>query len=260
MEAFVAAVLGGTLQDERLTPGSPRGWVYAERRSEFLVPWGFLRDWGFKTKQRFTELEATWTREGLVRGRGSLAVNGRWVTCLLFTEAAALQLHEDLRSLLAQSFVPVPASEVRPSKTHVLVQGNPDPGNREGSTRSAQSSPPLPHLHEFLRALDQAGGHFIGHPARDEQLPVHGRWQARSKDGSIVVLVERHVAEAMLKSIGVTETRTVLTLWRQAGILFLGGQVRGGFFTRRTHREGNEFLALRWDQIRPFLSPQTPKF
>lgn len=259
MEAFVETVLSGTLRDERLTPGSPHGWVCAERRSEFLVPWGFLRDWGFKTKQRFTELEATWTRDGLVRGRGSVVVNGRWVTCLLFTETAALQLPEDLRGLLAQSFAPVPANEVRPSKTRVLMHGNPDSSGKGGSSRSTQSSPPLPQLREFLRALDQAGRHFIGHPARDEQLPVHGRWQARSKDGSVVLLAERHVAEAMFKSIGVMEIRRVLTQWRQAGILFLGGQVRGGFFTRRTHREGNEFLALRWDQIRSFLPPQVPK-
>ncbi|HEX4841281.1 MAG TPA: type IV secretory system conjugative DNA transfer family protein [bacterium] len=260
MEAFMEAVLRGALRDERLTPGSPRGWVCAEKRSEFLVPWGFLRDWGFKTKQRFTDLEATWTRDGLVRGRGSVVVNGRWVTCVLFTHAATLQLREDLRGLVAQSFVPVPGSEVRPSKTRVLMHGNPEPGKREGSTRITQSSSPLPHLHEFLRALDQTGGHFIGHPDRDKQLPVHGRWQARSKDGTVVLLVERHTADAMLKSIGVMETPRVLTLWKQAGILFLGGQVRGGFFTRRTHREGNEFLTLRWDQIRPFLSPQTPKF
>jgi len=259
MEAFMEAVLRGTLRDERLTPGSPRGWVCAERRSEFLVPWGFLRDWGFKTKHRFTDLEATWTRDGLVHGRGSVVVNGRWVTCLLFTEAAALQLREDLRGLLAQSFAPIPASEVRPSKTRVLMHANSDPHRGDESTRITQSPLPLPHLDAFLRALDQAGGHFIGHPGRDEQLPVYGRWHARSKDGSAVLLVERHAAETALKSMGVKEARIVLSLWRQAGILFLGGQVRGEFFTRRTHREGNEFLALRWDQIGSFLPSQIPK-
>ena len=256
---FVEAVLHGTLRDERLAPGSPWGWVNAERRDEFLVPWGFLRDWGFKTKQRFTELEATWTRDGLVRGRGSVVVNGRWVTCLLFTETASLQLPEDLRTLLAQSFAPVPANEVRPSKTRVLMRGNPAPSGGDGSTRSTQSSPPPPHLNEFLRALDQTGAHFIGHPTRNDQLPVHGRWQAGCRDGTVVLLVERHAAEALFKSIGVMETAKVLTLWRQAGILFLGGQIRGRFFTRRTHREGNEFLALRWERIRPFHQPQVPK-
>ncbi len=260
MAAFVESVLRGTLRDERLTPGSPVGWVCAERRSEFLVPWGFLRDWGFKTKQRFTDLEAAWMGDGLVRGRGSLVVSGRWVTCLLFTEAAALQLPENLRSLIAQSFALVPSSEVRPSKTRVLMRRNLDPGGGDGDTRSTQSPRPLPYLREFLRALDQDGHHFIGHPARDEQVAVHGRWQAGSKDGSVVLLVERHAAEAMFKLMEVTEPRGVLSHWRQAGILFLGGQVRGGFFTRRTHREGNEFLALRWDQIRSFLPPQIPKF
>lgn len=259
MAAFVKAVLRGALRDERLTPGSPLGWVSAERHSEFLVPWGFLRDWGFKTKQRFTDLEAAWTRDGLVSGRGSIVVNGRWVTCLLFTEAAALQLPEDLRGLVTQSFASVPASEVRPSKTRVLLHRNLDPGGGDGNMRSTQSSPPLPHLREFLRTLDHAGRHFIGHSARDEHVPVHGRWQSHSKDGSAVLLVERRAAAAMFKLIGVMEPSGVLSQWKQAGILFLGGQVRGRFFTRRTHREGNEFLALRWDQIRSFLPPQIPK-
>jgi len=44
--------------------------------------------------------------------------------------------------------------------------------------------------------------------------------------------------------------------WKQAGILYLGGQVRGGFYTRRTHPEGNEFLALRWDKVHRYR--QTP--
>jgi Type IV secretory system Conjugative DNA transfer len=259
MEAFVEAVVHGALRDERLAPGSPRGWVYAERRSEFLVPWGFLRDWGFKTKQRFTELEATWTRDGLVQGRGSVAVNGRWITCLLFAETASSQLPADLRALIAQSFAPVPANEVRPSKTRVLMQANPGPGGGGGSTHSTQSSPPPPHLVEFLRAIDLSGAHFIGHPARKDQLPVHGRWEAGCRDGSVVLLVERHAAEALFKSMGVMEAAKVLTPWRQAGILFLGGQVRGGFFTRRTHREGNEFLALRWDRIRSFHPRAVPK-
>lgn len=259
MEAFVEAVLHGTLRDERLAPGSPSGWVCAERRSEFLVPWGFLRDWGFKTKQRFTDLEAAWTRDGLVRGRGSVVVNGRWITCLLFTEIATSQLPEDLRALLVQSFVPVPANEIRPSKTRMPVHGNPDPSGGDGRAPSTQSSPPPPHLPEFLQALDQAGCHFIGHPARNEQMPVHGRWRAGSRDGGVVLLVERHAAESVFKSMGVMDATRMLTLWRQAGVLFLGGQVRGGFFTRRTHREGNEFLALRWDRIRPFSLLHVPK-
>jgi hypothetical protein len=256
------AVLRGSLRDERLTPGSPRGWVCEETPSEFLVPWGFLRDWGFTTKQRFTDLEATWTRDGVVRGRASVEVKGRSITCLLFSETAALRLPEDLRGLLTQTFARVPANEVRPSKTRVLSHLGYNAGERSASTRSIAVSPPPPHLHEFLQALNQAGGHFIGHPARNEQMPVHGRWQAGSKDGGLVLLVERHAAQAVFKSVGVTEAARVLTLWKQAGVLYLGGQVRGGFFTRRTHREGNEFLALRWDRIRPShpTGVEVPKF
>ena len=80
---------------------------------------------------------------------------------------------------------------------------------------------------------------------------MHGRWQASSKGGE-VLLVERSAAQAVFESIGITDPAEALALWRQAGILHLGGQVRGGFYIRRTHPEGNEFLALRWEQIRRY--------
>jgi hypothetical protein len=111
-------------------------------------------------------------------------------------------------------------------------------------------------LIEFLRELDRAGSHFIGHPARNEQPPVHGRWRANSKDGGLLLLVERNAVQALFKSVGVAEPADVLTHWKQAGVLYLGGQVRSEFYTRRTHREGNEFLALRWDRIRQHLPQQ----
>ena len=78
---------------------------------------------------------------------------------------------------------------------------------------------------------------------------MHGRWQASSRGGE-VLLVERSAAKAVFESVGVSDPAEVLTLWKQAGVLYLGGQVRGGFYIRRTHPEGHEFLALRWDQIR----------
>src|SRR2546427_5169999 len=95
------------------------------------------------------------------------------------------------------------------------------------------AGPPLRFI-EFLQALEQAGVHFIGHPARDEEAPVHGRWQASSKGGE-VLLVERSAAHAVFESAGVSDPAEVLALWKRAGILYLGGQVRGGFYTRRTH-------------------------
>ena len=115
LAGFIGEVLHGSLRDERLAPGSPRGWIFEDKRGEFLVPWGFLRDWAFKTRRRFTDMEAAWTRDGMVRGRASVTVNGRSITCLLFSKSAALRLPGQLQRLVAQSFVKVPPTEVHPS-------------------------------------------------------------------------------------------------------------------------------------------------
>src|SRR2546422_2887655 len=66
---FIVEVLHGSLRDERLAPGSPRGWGFDDKRGEFLVSWGFLRDWAFRTRRRVTDLEGAGTRDGLVAGR-----------------------------------------------------------------------------------------------------------------------------------------------------------------------------------------------
>ena len=82
---------------------------------------------------------------------------------------------------------------------------------------------------------------------------------AKRPDGGDVLLVERTAAKAVFESVGVSDPAEVLTLWKQAGVLYLGGQVRGGFYIRRTHPEGHEFLALRWDQIRCYLPVAYPQ-
>lgn len=254
---FIAEVLHGSLRDERLMPGSPRGWVFEDKRGEFLVPWGFLRDWAFKTQRRFTDVEAAWTRDGFVRGRASLVVNGRSITCLLFSKAAAMQLPYDLQRLLAQSFAKVSATEVRLSTARAVKDWGPDLMTGDnvvvtpGRVPDRVAAPP--RLVEFLRALDQAGMHFIGHPARNEEAPVYGRWRANSKGGELL-LVERGAARILFEAIGVGDPAEVLALWKRVGVLHLSGQVRGRFFTRRTHPEGNEFLALRWNGIQHYLS------
>lgn len=256
LAAFITEVLHGSLRDERLIPGSPRGWVFEDKRGEFLVPWGFLRDWAFKTRCRFTDLEATWTRDDLVRGRASVNVHGRAITCLLFSKIAAVRLPSEIQRLLAQSFAKVPPSEVRLSTVRAVKDWGPDlpaDGKHGESARITGGSPPPPRFIEFMQALEHAGVHFIGHSARDEEAPVYGRWQANSKGGD-VLLVERSAAQAVFESVGVADTAEVLVLWKQAGILYLGGQVRGGFYVRRTHPEGNEFLALRWGQVRRYHS------
>jgi hypothetical protein len=256
VSSFLLEVVYGSLRDERLPPGSPRGWMLAENRGEFLVPWGFLRDWAFRTRRRFVDLEAAWTRAGVVRGRASVAVNGRSITCLLFSETVGSHLSPELPGAFAQLFSPIPATEVRLSTARGRKDGGPELTGGEGTVRSAVDLPSPPRLIEFLRELDRAGSHFIGHPARNEQPPVHGRWRANSKDGGLLLLVERNAVQALFKSVGVAEPADVLTHWKQAGVLYLGGQVRSEFYTRRTHREGNEFLALRWDRIRQHLPQQ----
>jgi hypothetical protein len=255
LAAFIAEVLHGSLRDERLLPGSPRGWIFEDKRGEFLVPWGFLRDWAFKTGRRFTDQEAAWTRDGLVRGRASVTANGRSITCLLFSKPAASQLLPDLQLVLAKSFAQVAPTEVRLSTVRILRDWGPDlaDGGNADRTPHGDLDRPVPRgLVEFLQALERAGIHFIGHPARNEEAPVYGRWRAGSKGGE-VLLVERAAAKAIFESVGVTDPTDVLGLWKQAGVLYLGGQVRGGFYTRRTHPEGHEFLALRWDQLRHHL-------
>jgi hypothetical protein len=247
--SFVTEVLFGSLRDERLASGSPRGWMVSDQSGVFLVPWGFFRDWAVKTRRRFIDLEATWVRVGLAHGRASIAVQGRAITCVLFSKRAALHLPNQLRHALTQSFATIATTDVRLSTANAASGWRPNPVGGRGTAEQADHSPPPPRLVDFLNALDRVGTHFIGHPARTQEPPVHGRWRANSKDGGKVLLVERNAARAIFESLGVADPVDVLARWKQAGILYLGGQVRGGFYTRRTYAEGNEFLTLRWDQI-----------
>ncbi len=255
--SFVTEVLHGLLRDERLASGSARGWVFEEKRGEFLVPWGFLRDWAFKTHRRFTDLEASWLREGLLRGHASLTAQGRAITCLIFTKTAALQLPAELQQTLAQMFAKVSATAVRLSTTRIAKGWGPDlvvsasNGETDGH---AQGHPAKRGLVEFVHALEQAGIHFIGHAARDQDAPVYGRWRATAKDGSGLLLVERNAAKAIFESVGVSDPSWVLGSWKQASILYLVGEVRAAFYIRRTYPEGREFLALRWSAIQQFIS------
>jgi hypothetical protein len=255
--SFVSEVIRGSLRDERLAPGSPRGWVFENKRGEFLVPWGFLRDWALKTHRRFTDLEASWVREGLLRRRASLTVDARAITCLLFTKTAALRLPVELQQTLAQTFARVSATTVRLSTTRIVKDWGPDladsPGNGKADSY-VQANPALPQLPEFVKALHYAGMHFIGHAARDQEAPVYGRWRATAKGGTELLLVERTAAKAIFESVGVGDPSRVLGAWKQADVLYLEGEVRAGFYIRRTYPEGREFLALRWTCVQHLLS------
>jgi hypothetical protein len=255
--SFVSEVLHGSLRDERLAPGSPPGWVFEDRRGEFLVPWGFLRDWALKTRRRFTDLEATWFREEILRGRASLAVEGRPITCLLFTKTAALRLPAELHHTLAQTFAKVSATAVRLSTTRILKDWGPDVASSPSNANAngyAQGRPAPSRLVEFVQAIEQAGTHFIGHPARDAEAPVYGRWRATAKGGAELLLVERNAAKAIIQSMGVGDPSWMLGAWKQAGVLHLEGEVRAEFYVRRTYPEGREFLAFRWLSIQQFFA------
>src|SRR5206468_3149935 len=113
-------------------------------------------------------LEAAWTRDGLVRGRASVTVNGRVITCLLFSKSAALRLPGELQRLVAQSFVKVLPTEVRPSTARAVKDWGPDlpiGGRSDAAAQGAGGASP-PWFIEFMQALEHAGMHFIGHPAR----------------------------------------------------------------------------------------------
>jgi hypothetical protein len=259
--SFVSEVLRGSLRDERLPPGSPRGWVFEDKRGEFLVPWGFLRDWALTTRRRFTHLEASWAREGLLRGRASLTVERRAITCLLFTKTAAHQLSAELQHTLVQTFGKVSWTAVPISTTRIVKDWGPDlaspAGNREVTDSHGQGRPSPPRLVEFVQALDHAGMHFIGHAAHTLEAPVYGRWRATTKGGAELLLVERNAAKVIFESIGVRDPSRMLGTWKQADILYLEGEVRGEFYIRRTYPEGREFLALSWPAIQQLLPALT---
>jgi hypothetical protein len=235
--------------------------VFEDKRGEFLVPWGFLRDWALTTRRRLTDLESSWVRERVLRGRASLAVERRAITCLLFTKTAAHQLSAELQHTLDQTFGKISGTAVRLSTTRIVKDWGPDlassAGNREKADSHAQGRPAPPRLIEFVQELDHAGMHFIGHPARDQEAPVYGRWRATAKGGTELLLVERNAAKAIFESVGVDDTTRVLAVWEQARILYLEGEVRAEFYIRRTYPEGREFLALRWPAIQLLLPALT---
>jgi hypothetical protein len=248
LASLVAGALSGKLSDPRMPKGGPPGWVYADRRGEFLIPWGYFRDWAMKSGVKFVEVEERWKQEGLVRGRASVNTAGRHITCLAFTKKAALALPEGMREAIASRFAKISPSAVRETTSAKVEGWGPDvdaPGNAPA------------YLKEFINACQAEGRHFIGHPARDENSEVYGRWVAKSKEGDDLLLVERSAAEKLFEKIGINDPLLMLTAWKNAGLLYLTPTVRKEFYIRRTHGEGKEFLALRWDKLRKLLPEAT---
>lgn len=258
---FVSEVLHGDLRDERLPAGSPRGWVYADTRGEFLVPWGFFRDWAKRTQRQFTRVEENWTARSLLRGRASVTADGRAVTCLVFAKIASRLLSDELQQLIAQRFDRVNSEDIRIS-SRSFKGWEPDltvspTGSKQAvnppEARDPTRAPIL--LEQFMRAVQDAAMNFLGHVSHKHGNAVFGRWQAMSRQGP-VLLVERSAVKSLFEKLGVGDYSTILSTWKAAGILYFGKDVRGEFYTRRTHKEGREFLALRWEALIKFGVPQ----
>lgn len=260
---FVSEVVHGDLKDERLPPGSPRGWVYADKRGEFLVPWGFFRDWAKRTQRLLVEVEEDWTTRGHIRGRASVTADGRAVTCLVFAKVASGQLSEELRQLIVQHFNCVRPEDVRISSRSLKGWG-PDlvagvAASKEAILREVPDAGSIPVLLErFIQIVHGEGVHFLGHASYQQGNMVYGRWRAMSREGP-VLLVERRAVKSLFAKIGVRDHSSILSTWKAAGILYLGRDVRGEFYTRRTHKEGREFLALRWETLAKVSLSFTPR-
>jgi hypothetical protein len=158
-------------------------------------------------------------------------------------------------------FAKVSATAVRFSTTRILKDCGPDlassPSNADANGY-AQGRPAPSRLVEFVQALEHAGIHFVGHPVRDQEAPVYGRWWVTAKGGGRLLLVERNAAKAIFESLGVRDPSQVLGAWKRAGVLHLEGEVRAEFYTRRTYPAGREFLALRWPAIDQYLAAVAP--
>lgn len=254
---FVSEVLHGDLRDERLSPGSPRGWVYPDRRGEFLVPWGFFRDWTKRTQRQFIRLEEDWTSRSLVHGRASVTANRRAITCLVFAKIASKLLSDELQQLIAQRFDRVSPEAVRISSRSFKGWG-PDltvtaAGSSQENSLEARDAPRAPVLLEqFMQAVQDVAMNFLGHASFGKGNAVFGRWRAMSRQGP-VLLIERRTVKSLFEKLGADDFSKILSTWKAAGILYLGKDVRGEFYTRRTHKEGREFLALRWDALKTII-------
>jgi hypothetical protein len=197
-----------------------------------------------KSGVKFVEVEERWKQEGMVRGRASVNTGGRHITCLVFTKKAALALPEGMREAIASRFAKISPCAVKETTQKKAEGWGPDIDAPDVG---------VPYLSGFFEALQTEGRHFIGHPARDGNAEVYGRWVAKSKEGDDLLLVERSAAEKLFEKIGINDPLLVLTAWKNAGLLYLNPSARGEFYVRRTHSEGTRFLALRWSRLRQLL-------
>lgn len=269
--AFFRALLAGQLQDQRVTDGTP-GFVYADKRGEVLVPFGYFMDFGRKTGVQFVELSMRWSAEGLAGPRVSVLRDGKAINCMSFTRQASRLLPPDIRSEIARRFPRVPASAVRVHGQQRAVESQqtarqPAVQTPAGTQRQQVREPAgaeqqepredpsdvgvavlsMPFLRECLELVRQHKDRFEGHPDfRDGGAAPMGRWRHVTRSGEELLLVVRDVLAGHIDALG-GRPETVFSLWRAALIIRGEGEDRAVY---RVDRTGTVYVAFRWEVLR----------
>lgn len=259
---FLSTVVVGRLRDERLPNGSQRGWVVDDASADLVVPWGFLRDWGYRAKQRFMDAERKWRADGMLRGRATVMVAGKAVTCLIFPRTVLQELPGGVAKRISQEFQPLSRTDLKlsggvPKKPTGWGPDLPEPAlsappSADIPAATPPSTPP-PFLSEFMAAVCAQGASFMGHPTYDPTVPFQGRWVFKPRDDGALLLVEREASVRILAEVGVVDPPVTLQIWKDAGVLYLDEDPRGEFYIRRRGSDGTamrEFLGLLWSALR----------
>ena len=269
--AFFRALLAGQLQDQRVTDGTP-GFVYADKRGEALVPFGYFMDFGRKAGLQFVELNMRWAAEGLVGPRVSVLRDGKAINCLSFTRQASRMLPPDIQAEIARRFQRVPQGAVRvhgqqrPVEDRQAGQPSGPPAPTEGRrqqprepARAPQEEPredpaeigvavlSMPFLRECLELIRRHKDRFEGHPDfREGGTAPLGRWRHVTRSGEELLLVLRDVLAGHIDALG-GRPETVFSLWRAALIIRGEAEDRVGY---RVAHGGPTYIAFRWHVLR----------
>ncbi len=274
--AFFRTLLAGRLRDQRVEDGTP-GFVYADRRGEALVPFGYFMDFGRQARLQFVDLNARWVAEGFLGPRVSVILNGRSINCLTFTRQACRTLPSDLQAEVARRFVRVspasvrthaqrpsqePARSPRPSSRERVQPpreaeaGTADRGGVSEHTESQQDYVSalvrLPFLQECLDLIRTNARQFEGHPDYSAtEGESAGRWRYTTRSGEELLLVRRDLLAVHVDGLG-GKPETVFALWRAAMLLRSEADDRTGY---RLSHGGPAYLAFRWSVLRQIGFP-----
>jgi hypothetical protein len=256
--------LSGKLRDERVADDT-LGFVYADRRGEALVPWGYFMDFGRKANLRFVLLNSQWVGEKLVGPRVAVMHQGRAVTCMTFTRQACRMLPEPLQQEVARRFRRVSPDAVRrsarpsadaasPQAPAVRATEAPPFQDREDGAEARPEAAPLPFLAECLEMLRERRAQFEGHPDwKGDGVAPLGRWRHVARNGEELLLVRRDVLEERIRELG-GRPETVFAVWKGTWLLRPGEGDRVGYRLGRSDEKA-EYLAFRWSGLRALGFP-----